>query len=322
MGKKYQQLTIDQRYQIAALIEEGKTQKEIAAKVKVVKSTISREIKRNSSLKGYVADTANKKAIKRKKEARKRVKFDTHLESLVKEKLLLKWSPEQISGVLKKEKSIYISPERIYQFIWNDKRNGGELYKNLRSCNKKYKKRSSLKDMRGQIKNKISIDERPSVVEEKSRIGDWEIDTVVGANHKGYLITAVERFTKYTIIRKVNEKSAEVVAQSLIEAFFPLQLPVLTITADNGKEFAYHETISKELNCGFYFAHPYSSWERGLNENTNGLIRQYIPKKERIDTIPDSFILQIEKELNSRPRKGLGYSSPQEIINRREHASF
>jgi len=184
----------------------------------------------------------------------------------------------------------------------------------LRTQGKKYKARGSGKDSRGHIKNAVSIDERPEIVEEMRRIGDWEIDTVIGKNHKQALVTIVERKSKFTVMKKVENKTAELVAAATIELLGPYKERVLTITADNGKEFAHHEKVAEALECDYYFAHPYSSWERGLNENTNGLIRQYFPKGSSFKEIMGKMVKRAKGLLNRRPRKTLDYATPTEVF--------
>jgi len=232
----------------------------------------------------------------------------------VDEQIYFDLSPEQVSGRLKEQHGILLSHERIYQHIWADRRNGGDLYTHLRQAHKKRRKKYGAKDKRGQICNRVSIDQRPDMVDEKSRIGDWEIDTVIGQNHKGALVTIVERKSKFTLIKRVETKHAEGVTAATITLLEPYSDKVFTITADNGKEFAGHETMSKELNAQVYFAHPYSSWERGLNENTNGLIRQYFPKGSSFETITDEQVDAVMHRLNHRPRKGLNYQTPHAVF--------
>ncbi len=275
---QYKQLTEAQRYQIQVLKKVETSQVEIALIVDVSAPTISRELKRNTGRRGYRPKQAHNKALKRRGDAIKAIKMTLPLVDLIESKIRLDWSPEQVSGWLEEERTIKISHERIYQHIWTDKCQGGELYKHLRQSNKKRKKRYGSKDKRGQIRNRISIDERPEEVEAKTRIGDWEIDTVIGKNHQGALVTIVDRVSKYTLIKRVASKHADVVTEATITLLAPYLDKTLTITADNGKEFAGHETLAKQLEASVYFAHPYSSWERGLNENTNGLIRQYFTK--------------------------------------------
>ena len=194
------------------------------------------------------------------------------------------------------------------------KRAGGDLYTHLRRQGKKYDKRNG-KSTRGQIKNRVSIDERPQIVDDKSRIGDWGIDIVIGKGHSGALVTIVERLTKFTVSKQVNSKSAEDVTKATISLLKPFKELVHTITADNGKEFAYHEKISSALSVDFYFAHPYSSWERGLNENTNGLLRQYFPKSLDLKTITQDQVIRAVNRLNARPRKDLEFKTPDQLMS-------
>ncbi len=233
---------------------------------------------------------------------------------LIESKIELDWSPEQVSGWLATEEGIQISHERIYQHIWADKRAGGELFKHLRQSHKKRKKRYGSKDKRGQIRNRISIDERPEVVETKTRIGDWEIDTVIGKNHKGALVTIVDRVSKFTLIKKVDSKQAKVVTEATVTLLTPYLDQTHTITADNGKEFAGHESVSEQLETTVYFAHPYASWACGLNENTHGLIRQYFVKGSCFESITPEAVEAVMNKLNHRPRKTLNYKTPHAVF--------
>ena len=283
---QYSQLTEGQRYQISALLKAGPSQQAIAEILEVSPSTISRELERNTGKRGDRPKQAHIKSERRRQIARKQIKMTVGVVRLIETKIKLDWRPEQVSGWLAAEEVIQISHERIYQHIWADKRAGGELFKHLRQSHKKRKKRYGSKDKRGQIRNRISIDERPEVVETKTRIGDWEIDTVIGKNHKGALVTLVDRVSKFTLIKKVDNKQAKVVTEATVTLLTPYLDQTHTITADNGKEFAGHESLSEQLETNVYFAHPYASWERGLNENTNGLIRQYFVKGSCFESIP------------------------------------
>jgi IS30 family transposase len=309
----YRQLTQEQRYHISGLRKAGKFQNYIADAVGVHKSTISRELRRNQGKRDYWPQQAHKRALNKRRLAEKRIKFTPKLIGIVIEKILLDWSPDQISGYLKKENIAEISHERIYQFLLTDKKAGGSLYTHLRHSGKKRKKRYGSKDRRGQIKNRISIDERPKVVDKKQRIGDWEGDTIIGKQQQKAIVTLVDRATKIVRIGQVATKHAEVVATIITDLLTPMKQVSHTVTFDNGKEFAAHEKIANSLNVDVYFAHPYSSWERGANENTNGLIRQYIPKGSSFENIPNERIKFIEDRLNSRPRKTLGYWTPNEV---------
>lgn len=311
---QYKQLTELQRYQISALLKAEKSKKEIAINIGVSSSTISRELERNTGKRGYRPKQAHIKAMRRREEADKAIKMTPEVVSMIDTKIRLDWSPEQVSGWLAKAQNISMSHERIYQHVWTDKRQGGELYKHLRQSNKKRKKRYGSTDKRGQIRNRISIDERPEEVEAKLRIGDWEIDTMIGQNHKGALVTLVDRVSKFTLIKKVDSKHAEVVTAATLMLLKPYMDKTLTITADNGKEFAGHESLAKQLEAAVYFAHPYSSWERGLNENTNGLIRQYFSKGSSFENITDEEVENVIHKLNHRPRKTLGYETPHDVF--------
>lgn len=306
----YKQLTYEQRCQIEALKKSGFSQQDIADVIGVTQSTISRELRRNRGKRGYRHKQAQQKADNRRKEAARAVKMTDETVQVIELKIQEQWSPEQVSGWLSEERGIEISHERIYQHIWDDKRTGGELYTNLRRHGKKYQRRSNGKTSRGQIKGRISIDERPPEVDDKSRIGDWEIDTMIGKGHSGAMVTIVERSTQFTLSAQVKNKTAEEVTAATIRLLEPYCSALHTITADNGKEFAYHEQIAAVLEVDFYFAHPYHSWERGLNENTNGLLRQYWPKRTDFKKISNAEVSAVTTRLNDRPRKTLGYKTP------------
>lgn len=207
-----------------------------------------------------------------------------------------------------------MSPERIYQYIWANKKDGGELHTHLRHQGRKYRKRGASKDSRGIIKGRVSIKERPSIVEDKLRIGDMEIDTMIGRNHKGALLTINDRVSSKVWIAKLDSKDSAKLAQKAIDMLLPHQHILHTITSDNGKEFADHVTISHDLEIDFYFAEPYSPWERGANENTNGLIRQYFRKGTSFESITEKQIQDVQDKLNNRPRKKLNYSTPNEYF--------
>jgi IS30 family transposase len=314
MTKTYQQLTYEQRCQISALKKRGSSQREIAAIIDTSQSTVSRELARNAGQKGYRYKQAQAKSDQRRAEAVKPTKMTAKMIAFVESKLRLEWSPEQISGWLLEDRKEVLSHETIYLHIWANKREGGDLYTYLRRQGKKYDKRRNGKSTRGQIKNRVSIDERPEIVDDKARIGDWEIDTVIGKGHSGALVTIVERVTNFTVSAQVDNKSANDVTQATIALLTPFKDVVHTITADNGKEFAYHEKISEELSADVCFAHPYSSWERGLNENTNGLLRQYFPKNTDLKTVSQMEVKRAVKRLNSRPRKNLEYKIPDQLM--------
>lgn len=308
----YKQLAREQRYQIYALMKAGLSQTAIARIIGVNKSTISREIRRNRGLRGYRPKQAQRFAETRRAEA-VTIRISPETWTLVEQLLREDWSPEQISGWLSREFQMMISHESIYQFILKNKRRGGDLYLHLR-CKKQRRKRYGSTNYRGRIPDRISIDKRPAVVDARSRIGDWELDTIIGKGHKQAIVSLTERKTRLTLIAKVKSKSAELVSQSIRRLLEPVASRVITLTSDNGKEFARHQEISTALHANFYFAHPYSSWERGLNENTNGLIRQYFPKKHDFTTITEKAISMVMNKLNNRPRKSLGFKTPNEVF--------
>jgi IS30 family transposase len=313
--RTYKQLTYEQRCQIYALNKTGMSQNKIAKQLNVGQSTISREFFRNTGKRGYRIKQAQTATDKRRLDACKAIKMTTSLIALIELKINERWSPEQVSGWLKEEQDINISYETIYQHIWSDKRCGGQLFQHLRRRGKAYQSRSKDKQAgRGFIKNRISIDERPDVVDDKSRIGDWEIDLVIGKGHSGALVTIVERKTSFTVSTRVDDKSAKTVTAATIALLKPFKKAVATITADNGKEFAYHEEMTDSLECAVYFADPYCSWQRGLNENTNGLLRQYWPKSTDFKKISQSEVQDVIVNINDRPRKKLKYKTPAKLM--------
>lgn len=306
----YTQLTREQRYQIYALKKAHHNQTEMAAIIGVHKSTISRELSRNAGQRSYRPKQADELSSSRKLSAHQpRIQNATW--RLVESLLRQQWSPQQISGRLRLEQQESVSHERIYQYIYANKRVGGDLYCQLR-CQKKRRKRYGLRDRRGRLPERRSIDERPKIVDSKRRLGDWEADTIIGRNHQQALVSLVERKSKLTRLGRVKRNTADAVERELTAQLKSLQ--VKTITSDNGREFAYHQSISQQLKADFYFAHPYSSWERGLNENTNGLVRQYFPKKSDFSKITERQLNKVVERLNNRPRKTLGYRTPNEVF--------
>lgn len=314
--RSYKQLTQEQRYHIQAHRKIKMSMEAIAKELKVHKSTISREIRRNIGKRGYRAKQANEKAHDRKKKARKKKKMTSELQEKIRKGIMLKWSPEQVVGHLKKEEQIKISIQTIYTFVRKDKLQGGALFGYLRFGKKRYRKKYGSKEARGQIKNRVSIDLRPSIVDQKLRCGDWEGDTIIGKGRRVGLITLVERKTKFTMMIKADSKRSDLTAQAINRKLAPIKNKVLTLTTDNGKEFADHEKIADVLDLSFFFAHPYSSWERGLNENTNGLIRQYFDKKTDFRNVTNEQVAFVEKQLNTRPRKALGFETPQALFTK------
>jgi len=307
----YTQLTQCQRYQIEALLKSDHNQTEIAQTIGVHKTTISREVRRNRGQRGYRPKQAHRKAVKRRSWDRRRIPPQTW--GWVEEKIRQDWSPEQITLWMKKYREISVSHEWIYQYIYTDKRVGGDLHKHLR-CQKKRRKRYGSHDRRGNLVDRVSIEQRPDVVDERNRLGDWEADTVIGKKSPYALVTLVERKSRFTLVKKINRRTAEVTRNAVVSMLKPYCLKTLTITCDNGREFAGHQEIAEELEADVYFAHPYASWERGTNENTNGLLRQYFPKGSDFSEITDEKVQFAQKRLNQRPRKCLNIKSPEMVF--------
>jgi IS30 family transposase len=311
--RTYKQLTSVQRYQISALKRMGHRRTEIAKEVEVHKSTIGRELRRNTGERGYRPKQADEKACERRANAAHKKRISAETWEVVEEKLRQDWSPEQVSGWLGKRQEIRISHEWIYQHVLADLRADGDLYTHLRQHGKR-RKRYGKYDRRGKLPNRVSIEERPQVVDQRERLGDWEIDTLVGKGQRGALVSLVERKSRYTLLQPVTQRLADLVADATISVLHPFADFVHTITGDNGKEFAEHVRIAEALKANFYFAHPYSAWERGTNENTNGLVRQYFPKKTDFSKVALSETKVAVDRLNQRPRKCLDFKTPFEVF--------
>ena len=306
----YHQLTEVERYQISALLTADKSLSEIAKILRRHKSTISRELERNTGLRGYRPKQAQKLSSSRK-QSHIRQRISDQIWNEVERLITEDWSPEQIAWRLYEEQGVCISHEWIYQFVYKDKLSGGDLHTHLR-CRQKRKKRYGKYDKRGKMKDRVGIEERPAIVELNSRPGDWEGDTVEGAKHQGYLLTLVERRAKFLIARPLLHKKAEATSAAMIEALDGHV--VKTMTLDNGKEFSDHKEVTANIHAPMYFADPYSSWQRGLNENTNGLLRQYFPKGMDLRNIDPKQLEDAVNKLNNRPRKTLGWKTPNEMM--------
>ena len=330
----YKRLTLAQRYLIQTLHQQGQTQHQIAQQAGVNQATISRELARNAhrpAQQPYQAEQAQKRAATAK--ARTPYKLKGDLRALVISRLRDRLSPEQICGELERLRAKKVlHHETIYRYIYRDKKLTNRqctdhevLTEYLRVRHRKHYKKRGEPAKRQLIPNRVSIDHRPAIVETNTELGHWEADTVIGKGHDGVLLTApadrlVERCTKFVLIVKLKSKNALALAKEAVRALPRSKLPVKTITFDNGLEFACHEHIARQLKAVTYFAHPYCSWERGLNENTNGLIRQYIPKSCPISIVRPSDVSWIEDQLNQRPRKTLGYLSPAEFAQNKLYA--
>lgn len=302
----------DKRYQIKALLDAGLMQKEIAKLLNVKECTLSNELKRNGGRKHYSPENAQNRASRLAATSHVHYIYSAKdwkmVETLIRDDL----SPEQVNGRLSRDGMGVPSVATIYRHVKCDK----ELKSHLRHGKKPYRKRGEKKDKRGQIVGRVSIDKRPAIVEEKSRIGDLEIDLINSADHDANLLTINDRMSNYCLIRYLPTKNAEHLKKTLVRALrdYRKTFPLCTITSDNGKEFACHQDIAKTLGVEYYFAHPYHSWERGANENMNGLIRQYLPKKESFKGISPQKVRWIQDKLNNRPRKRLDFMTPLEYI--------
>ena len=309
----YKQLISEQRYTISVLLQNRTKQKDIAKAINVSASTVSREIRRNSGVRRhYNWETAQANAVqtRRRKPGNRSVDKDVMEEA---KRLLIteQWSPEQISGVLAKDGK-YISHETIYRMIRKDKAEGGTLYKH---CRHKLKHRTRpVGGKRISIPNRTSISERPTEADGK-RFGDFEMDTIVGRGNHGAIVTLIERSTNMLFMRKLKKgKNAKELARTVIHLQSPFKDHIKSITTDNGTEFACHEMIAKSLGVTIYFADPYASWQKGAIENANGLIRQYVPKKETFEHISQQQITKYSKKINMRPRKKLDFKTPQDCF--------
>jgi len=308
----YRQLTQEQRYQIGALLRIGMKGSEIAREIKVDRSTVWREIRRNSTPYRYNPSRAIRLARERHEwKRKKRINHETW--ARVEMLLGFEWSPEQISKRLRLEGLPVVSHETIYQYIYQNKRDGGDLYVNLRRRHR-YRKRIHKYCKRMGWDTRRPIHERPLIVDERSRIGDWEADTIIGQEKKGGIVSLVERRSRFCLLQKIPTKAADTVAKALCAKLLPHKDKVLTITSDNGPEFMHHQKIALDLDADFFFADPYSSWQRGTVENTNGLVRQYFPKKSAFAALTECDIQLVNDRLNNRPRKSLGFRTPNEVF--------
>ena len=277
-------------------------------------STISREVSRNRGQRGYRHQQADRFAQVRHVTKEKSIKMSSEITDIIDDYIRQDWSPEQIAGRLKRDDVISLHHETIYQYILSDKQAGGDLYTHLRHQNKTYRKRYGSAHNRSGIPNRTDIDKRPTVANNRERVGDWEADTMIGKSHKGALVTLDERKTKLRLAMPVASKKAHEVTGAMKFMLEPIKHFVQTVTFDNGKEFTLHEKIAETIKCDTYFAKPYHSWERGQNENANGLLRQYFPKTMELIDVKAKQVFDAVHKLNSRPRKCLGYKTPYEVF--------
>jgi IS30 family transposase len=304
-------LSYEQRYTIEVLLNAQKSKIEIAETLSLDKSIIYREINRNCDYRSglYKARLAQNKYEYRLKNKPKKIKATEAIKERVNSLIKEDYSPEQVVGFMKKNKEDTISHETIYQLIWKDKKAKGDLHTHLRRKGRRYRKRGASKDSRGIIIGRVGIEKRPPEAENRTEFGHLEVDTIIGKDHKGAIITLNDRASGVVWMGKTNSKDADEVKEKLAEMLEEIRPYIKSITGDNGKEFSGHQYITDEY-CDFYFANPYSPWERGSNENLNGLIRQYIPKKSNFEDYTDEDIKAIQNKLNNRPRKRYNYETP------------
>ncbi len=311
----YHQITLEERYRISALRQAGDWQAAIARKLGRHRSTISRELARNRSPwdGGYRPSKAQEQANGRRSRSRRNHRFRRRDWSQV-ERLLRQqqWSPEQIAGSLGKSGSLSMSHETIYRHVWLDRSKGGSLYRHLRQATKKRRKRYGAYDSRGRLAGKRHISERPKVIEQRSQLGHWEIDTVMGEGARHCVLTLVERATGFVIIGKLRTRGSHETARKAIELIRRHPGRFKTITSDNGTEFHAYKQVEKATGVKFYFATPHHAWERGTNENTNGLIRQYLPKRTSMAHVDQRRCNWVADRLNRRPRKRYDFETPEE----------
>ena len=313
--KSYTHLTQEERYQIHAFMQAGISQDEIASLLKRSPSTFSRELRRNPELAGYRPKQAHRTAHLRARISRTRWRITTSQWSTIRELLRRDWSPQQIAERTRREQTLAISHESIYRCIYADQAAGGRLVRHLRG-QKAYRKRyGSGRERRGQLPCRVGIEHRPAAVEKRKQTGHWEADTVRGQGRRGALLSLVERCSRLTRLAKLTRPTAAAVRLGVRRRLAPMVQAVKSITADNGKEFAAHQEIARDLKAKVYFADPYSAYQRGTNENTNGLIRQYLPKSRDLSTLTGAEIRKLENRLNHRPRKCLDFLTPYEVFH-------
>jgi IS30 family transposase len=313
----YRQLAPEERYMLAALRRQGLNQSQIALALGRHRSTVGREVRRNSTRADghYRPFTAQERTNGRRSRSRRNLRFSAADFATIDELLCRQWSPEQVSGHLARSGLLSISHETIYRHVWRDKREGGTLYTHLRGARKRRRKRYGAYDSRGRLPGKRLISERPAEVEARDRVGHWEIDTVAGTGSRDCLVSLVERRSGLLLIGKLADRTVASLNRRVIHLIRHRDAPFETVTADNGTEFHGYERVERRTGVMFYFARPYHSWERGSNENANGLIRQYMPKGVSMAGLTQQQCNAIARKLNTRPRKRLGFRTPLECFN-------
>jgi IS30 family transposase len=315
----YRQITSAERYTLAVLRQQGLTPAAIAQVLGRHRSTILREVHRNRTHHdgGYRPQLADWYARGRRSRSRRNRRFAPADWARVQALLREDWSPEQVAGRLRLQGTLAISHETIYRYVWADKAGGGTLYTHLRGARKQRRKRYGRYDSRGRLAGKRLITTRPDVVAARTHVGHWEADTVLGAGQAGPCVfSMVERKTGYLVLGQLRQRTAEHVNRRARRLITTQRHPVRTITVDNGTEFHEYAALEQATGTRFYFATPHHAWERGTNENTNGLIRQYLPKRQSMAHLTQHACNRIAAKLNQRPRKRLGFRTPEECYAR------
>lgn len=313
------QITLEQRYEIASLIKVGVSKQEIALIIGCHKTTIYRELSRNQDKRSgiYRASLADTKCKSRHSIKPKKRYLDRQVKETIDRLIRQDYSPEQVVGVCKRDGLACVSHETIYKYIWLLKKTKkSTLYLHLRRRGRKYLKRGGSQSGRGMIRNRVGIEKRPKIVESKSRFGDLEVDTIIGKDHIGAIVTINDRASGMLKMKRTKTRAAKEVSSAINDLLEDWTPYIKTMTADNGKEFGDHLTVAETSQIDFYFAEPYSSWQRGANENLNGLIRQYFPKKTDFSKITNQQIIDVQNKLNNRPRKRFNFESPIQVMDK------
>jgi transposase, IS30 family len=315
----YRQIAPQERYAIALGRRAGRSLAAIARELGRHRSTLSREVRRNRSRRdgGYRPVIAQRQAQNRRHLGHRRWRFSVADWTRILTRLSQRWSPEQIAGRLRAQGRLQISHETIYRFIWLNHRRGGDLWRFLRCAQKQNRKRYGSYERRGRLAGKRPLATRPDIVAARSRVGDWEIDTIAGAGTKDCVLSLVERKTGYLLLGKLRNRTAATIRRRAIQLLQAQRRRVWTITADNGTEFHQYQPIEHATRSRFYFAPPYQAWTRGTCENTNGLVRQYLPRGRDLAQLTQADCTAIARQLNQRPRKRHRYRTPEEYYGRK-----
>jgi IS30 family transposase len=326
MSKNYTQLCLEQRYQMEALLEAGLKQNAIAKQLGFSPSSISRELKRNVAKRGrtagvYKASNAHRRTMDRHHNKPKKIVFNEGMkQEVVKHLEADRWSPELINATCKTSSTGMVSHERIYQWIWDCKHTNkreNKLFKKLHTLlkhGKRRRKRGNRKDSRGIILNRVSIEKRPKIVQKRKRLGDIEIDLMMGKDHKGALLVMTDRASLHTRIKKVASKNSSLISKAIINALKRSKYPMNTLTFDNDKAFSNHVEIGKRVNAATYFTRPYTSQDKGTVENRIGVIRRFFPKKTDLRFVSDKEVKQVEKKINNRPIRKFKYLNANQVL--------